>query len=69
MRLSRNSATFDLCDATIVLRGFEVFDKFTITSGEALIYSSLFTVKDLVNSGHRVVCEVKYMKPELAAPW
>jgi extracellular factor (EF) 3-hydroxypalmitic acid methyl ester biosynthesis protein len=58
-RLSRAFATFDLFDTTCVLSTSEVLNEFRITSGETLIYSGRATVKDLVNSGHRVLCEVK----------
>jgi len=58
-RLGRTSATFDVFDTTCVLSTSEVLNDFQITSGETLIYSGRATLKDLVNSGHRVVCEVK----------
>ena len=58
-RLGRASATFDLFDTTCVLSTSEVLEEFRIHSGETLTYAGRAIVTDLVNSGHRVVCEVK----------
>src|SRR5262245_16439861 len=58
-RLGSDSATFDVHDTTCVLRTSEVFNKFTITSGETLVYSGRATVRNLIDSGPRMVCEVR----------
>lgn len=59
LRLTRDCAVFELQDPWVELRLSDVLEDFSISAGEASLYTGRAVVKNLVHSGHALVCEAK----------
>jgi extracellular factor (EF) 3-hydroxypalmitic acid methyl ester biosynthesis protein len=58
LRLSRHAAAFELYSADVVLRTSQTLQEFRVYSHTQVVYSGRAVVRELVNAGSVMVCEV-----------